>query len=215
MLLAGRNKDTNKKSELNIDDNGNLKIDESGKLTEIKTSIDTLYNYTINNDLRYFRSQGKCYTTSFNYVGTAETQKMLSLWNPVGSGKILYLYRLNAQFDNDGASDYATRLILYGTSTQPTAGTLQTPINLSLGNNNLSSVEARTGYTHGGNFVITHLLTADEPGATQNVNIEYKEYIQIPEGMGIFTILYMTTSTNKMRAMNSLYYIETSSNVPS
>ena len=73
IVLTGRNSTTNKKSVINVDDNGKLKLDESGKLTEIKTSIDTLYNYTINNDLRFFRSQGQCYTTSFNYVGTGAT----------------------------------------------------------------------------------------------------------------------------------------------
>lgn len=40
-LLTGRNSSTNKKSVLNIDDNGKLKLDESGKITNIETNIST------------------------------------------------------------------------------------------------------------------------------------------------------------------------------
>jgi len=213
-MLSGRNHNNNKVEHLNIDDNGRLKIDESGKLTDINTNINTLYNYTINNDLRYLRSQGKCFTTSYNYVSTAKTLNMLSLWNPLGSGKKLYVYRIGAQFDNDGNADYATRVILYGTSVQPTGGNLQTPRNLSLGNNNTSSAEARNTFSHGANYVISNLMTADEPGLNLYNTFEYPEYIEIAEGHGIFTILYANTSTNKLRAMNTFYFIESSSTIP-
>jgi len=213
-LIQGINKTTNKQTILNIDDDGNLKIDESGKLTDINTNINTLYNYTINNDLRYLRSQGKCFSITYNYVSTATSLNMLSLWNPVGSGKKLYVYRIAAQFDNDGTADFATRVILYGTSSQPTSGNLSTPRNLSLGNNTTSTAEARNGYTNGSNYVISNLMTADEPGLNLYNTFEYPEYIEIAEGNGIFTKLFANTSTNKLRAMNTFYYIESDSTIP-
>jgi hypothetical protein len=39
--IVGRNDQTNKSSVLNIDDNGKLKLDESGKLTDIELNTDT------------------------------------------------------------------------------------------------------------------------------------------------------------------------------
>ena len=216
LLLSGRNSTTNKKTVLNTDNEGQLKIDESRKINDILINISNLYNYTINNDLRYLRSQGKCFNTSYSYVGTAESRTMISLWNGTNDKK-MYIYRITCQFDNDGNNDYATRVILYSTNTEPTNGSLTTARNLQIGSNNTSSATIRQNFDYVGANVTTfaHLLTADEPGLNLYNTFDYNEYIEVLPGNGFFSQLYCNNSTNKLRVNCNFYYIETSDTIPS
>jgi len=123
-LITARNSVTNKVNVINIDDDGKLKIDESGifndtyiKLDNISNSsqsvnskvgllaFDITDNKTANQaiktdlvdrriNLQYQRSLGNCFIASDENRLTTDTQAFYSLFNPSGSGKTMYIYAI-------------------------------------------------------------------------------------------------------------------------
>lgn len=213
-LVQGINKITNKTNTLNIDDEGNLKIDESGILSQLSQTMNYLKNFTIDNDIRYLRNQGNCYMTTYGFVGTSALKTPISLWNPSGSGKTLYVYRINASIDNDASNDYATRLILYSAGAQTTGGTAGSKNNLKL-SGGASSATVLNNFSYTTKTELMVLLTGDEPtgGAVLTETFEFPECIEIAEGEGIFTIVYCNTNTTNMRVANTFFWIELDSTV--
>lgn len=208
-LVQGINNLNNKISTLNLSDSGELRIDETGLISQLSQNMLYLKNFTIDNDLRYLRSNEKCYMTTYNYVGTAELKTPISLWNPSASGKKLFLYRINIQFDNDATNDYATRAILYRALAQPTGGTNGARNNLKLGGASSSaSVLNDFSYTTKSDLMV--LTTADEPGTNSGVGTyEFPEGIEIAEGEGVFIIVYCNTNASyKLRVANTMFWVE-------
>jgi hypothetical protein len=215
MMLRGRNKATSKKEVIDIDDDGKIKIDESLGITNILNKITDIYNHTYNSDLRTIRRQGNCYVVSYNYVGTSETLNTISIWNPVGSGKYIYIYNIGVHFDTDLGNDYASRTIVYKTSSEPTGGTSATPDNMCVGSSNTSNITARINFTQVGSAtVMMHLTAADEPGSINPTNFEFKEYIEILPGNGIYIRAFAGTGSSLMRYVSHIRYAETDAQIP-
>lgn len=218
-LISGINKTTNKQSVLNLDDNGNIKLDETGALSNIETNTDTtntnLLNVvnelnTINTEgvkgnLAYLRSQGKCYVVNGTGVtGTvANDYIMLSMWNPSGSGKTLYVYGGDMSLNGSGLTSGYFQLQIKRLTTQPTGATNKTPSNLKLDVTTAPSVELKQNATISAsdNIYNSRQVNSNDSGDLdyhQNI-ILYNELVEIPPGYGL--------ALNGLRsAANNVYF---------
>jgi hypothetical protein len=266
-MFSGRNSDTNKVSVVNVDDNGKIKIDESGKLTSIDNRLFQIYgptfagqinlqnidtkmnglidiidnteatntkldtnNTSLNNietntdttntnllntitelqninvqgiksNLSYLRSQGRCYTVNGSGItgNTDNDYIMLSLWNPVGSGKTVYVYGGDFSLNGSGLTSGYFQLQIKRLTTQPT-GTAKTPSNLKLDVTTAPSVELKQNATisASNNIYNSRQVNSNDSGDLdyhQNI-ILYHEMIEIPSGYGLALNGFRSASNN-------------------
>jgi hypothetical protein len=213
-LIAGRNTDNNKVSVLNVDDEGKLKI-EPTELANIQLKLDNQYEYTYKNDLRYLRSEGKCFVASqrgykANGAQSLTETQMSALYNPSGSGKKLFIYKIHATYRNEGNLNIQNRLIL-ASFTETMTGGPDNPRTLKIGSGATSSALFRSnpGLNSSNTDKVVFLHSHDEPG--NNTNIPYytfDELIELPEGYGLQLRFEHSDDMEASKWNSAFYYIE-------
>lgn len=225
LILVGRNSTTNKKAVLNITDDGELKIDETNKITDIDnklTSIETdiettnnklqtlqdkvddmadnlknFFSYNMYNDIRYLRGNlsGRAYMLSIFFYSTADTLKIASIYNP-DSNQQLYVYKIDYQIDNDNTGDVKTSLRLLRHEGH-TGGTTQVAKNLKINSGNYSgNVEFKKELTSYTNeSSLCYLTFGDAPGAYKDTLDLKDDMIEISSGNGIGVDYNLTTNS--------------------
>jgi hypothetical protein len=223
------------------DSTNGLKIDESGALATIDTNIgimknnsstaatadgvrnaylneieddtDTLRRFTVQNDLRYLRQSAVCFMSSFANYGTASSglNHILSLWNNVGSGTSVYLYRFLNSVDNDGTSDTHTRISLRSLSAKPSGGSVNSSrcLKLSVGGSS-ASVECRAAPTTVSSSLLYYTATADAPGTIgqHQDGMEFEERIEIPPGHGVVASVHSSDAGSTFRYAATFFWFE-------
>jgi len=223
-LISGINKTNNKQNTLNIDDNGNLKLDESGALSNIETntdtantnllnvvnSIDNLYNYNYKNDLRYLRSQGKCYILSGKADITASSDAF-SILNPSGSSKKIFLYGLSGEISNVDSANYSCTfrmelITAHSGSTSMNGG------NLNFSSNNTTVV---TNYIKPTSTTTVKTILEKSINFSSNNETEYlsfdnlfNECMEIPQGYGLNFRITENTASPYIRSAIYIRYLE-------
>jgi hypothetical protein len=202
-----------------------LKIDESGTLSNIETNTDTtntnllntisavnnVLNYNKNNDLKYLRSQGKCFTIGSQFLDKSDNYYILSLFNNGTGNKNQYIYRIRYCFDNDNTGDTKSLLQIHKI-TAASGGTTMTPRNLQLGSNNTSTLDIRKANpTVSKDSDYINLVYGDAPtDSTHLQTVELPEAIEISNGNGL--AFYFNISPNSTavwaRGYVEVYYIE-------
>jgi len=243
-LITARNSVTNKINVINIDDDGKLKIDESGKLTDIElntdttntriadtnTKLDTVNSKltgidglltTIDSDtgdirtltgtsansltaletdlvdrrinLQYQRSLGKCFSIALvdSTQTTGNNFYLMTLFNPSGSGKTIYIYDLNFGANIDLLTSGSVLLQVLKLTSMPSNGSLRTPTNMHLDSTVTSSaLILRDAITVSPGDVI---YNSKQAFSSSSSDLEYIEIdlnlkddmIEIPENRGI------------------------------
>ena len=200
-MFSGRNTDNNKVSVVNVDDNGRIKIDESGKITDIETQLDTINSQGVKSNLSYLRSQGKCFTVGGTGVtGTASTDfYMLSLFNPAGSGKTVYVYAGDFSLNGSGLTAGYFQLQIKKLTTATTGGVAKVAHNLKLGQSSATIQLIQNGsVTSTDNIYSSRQVNSNDSGDVdfhQNI-ILFNEMVEIPEGYGLALNGYRSASNN-------------------
>jgi hypothetical protein len=209
VLMTGRNSETNKKTTLNTDDDGQIKIDESRKLTDIdlntfqtKAELEKINLEGIKSNLMYLRSLGKCYTVNGSGItgNTDNDYIMLSMWNASGSGKTVYVYGGDFSLNGSGLTSGYFQLQIKKLTTQPTGGSTKTPHNLKLDVETAPSVELKQNATisASNNIYNSRQVNSNNSGDLdyhQSILL-YNEMVQIPEGYGLALNGFRSASNN-------------------
>lgn len=168
-----------------INDNLN---NTNSNLNIIKNDISNLndiYIYGINKSPKFQRQSGTTYAT-FMKLSTSSSTNIISLYNPVGSGKTAYIYNLIATIAGSTTSKYAR--ITYRTTNDniSSSGSAVTDIvNLNFSLSNTTNMNIRTGVAQTSNNFYSYML--HNTGRSSYTDFQ-NEFFEIKEGIG-FTVL--------------------------
>jgi hypothetical protein len=235
-LLTGRNNVNNKVSPLNVTDLGKLRIDESLKINDIyvqsilngntldriETDTTELFKYRNKYDIKYLRSQGKCYVAGDGFFRNNITgnHSAFSFFNPSSSGRIAYIYRIKYSYDNEYNDSSTSRLLLLRiNSGTPISGSTETPHNLKFSASDASAMECRLQPTTTGlsTNAFCYLAYEDAPSSAQQGQgtLELDEHIEVSEGKGLlFNLIASSSTTHDSRFSCSIWWYELDVNNP-
>ena len=227
-LLTGRNATTNKISVINLDDDGKIKLDESNKITDIDSKLQTISNdivigntqlgalntistnlldvknYVINRSLPQLRNEGHCFVITQNFNSTNQSRNMISIANGLSSAKKIYIYRIIVSADTDSGGNFSFKGNLRVGSVS--GGTTITPQNLQIGGVG-SSMTCKTNYSYTSSTLLITLFNRDEPSALF-ADFKFDEYIELPQNQTIHLEYTNTTTSNRCFYNASIFYFE-------
>ena len=201
ICLVGINHETHKKNIIYTDDNGKIKVDESGKLTDLVNEMQTINTQGVKSNLAYLRSLGKCYVVNGSGVTGSSNNDyhMLSLYNPSGSGKTVYVYGGDFALNGSGLTSAFFQLQIKSITTRPTLGALKTAANLKLDGTAANAELLQNATVTGGtNIYNSRQVNSNDAGDLdyhQNI-ILFNEMVEIPEGYGIALNGFRSASNN-------------------
>jgi hypothetical protein len=145
-----------------------------------------------------------------NGISSGTETQMSALYNPSGSGKKLFIYKIFALYKNDGNLNGQNRLIL-ASFTETLTGSSDTPRTLKIGSGLTSSAQFRSNPSLNSSNTdkVTFLHTHDEAG--NNVAESYfyfDECIELPEGYGLQLRYEHSNDTDANRWGSAFYFVE-------
>ena len=156
----------------------NSKLDmNNNKWDTINTSIQASSDL-----LKTNRNAGKCYSVGYDSIGASNRQQMdYSIYNPIGSGKTLYIYQIFFSIVTGGIE--VSNVTISSLSSYSNPDILFTPHNVKFSSNSTSSMECFRDATLFGltRFEFFSFLTNSGPFV-----LDFQEdIIEISEGCGL------------------------------
>lgn len=145
----------------------------------------TIDGVTTNNSLRIKRAQQRCFMATMEGFSTSDTN-ILTLLNPTGSGKVCYLYNIEA-FCSATTTSATTSLLTLKRITAHSGGTDVSAQNLYLGSSTSADAETKKecSITSAADLLyLRHKIDSTVPFHFKMDDIQ-EEMIEIPEGQGI------------------------------
>lgn len=210
-LMHGFNPTTNKTSLLNIDDDGKLRLDESAKINSIYEATQYLKNFTISNDLRYLRGQGKIFICSAK-TDMNTTDYVFSFLNPSNSSKKVFIYGLSGEISNNNNVAFTLDIDVDIISAHTINVNNMNIGNLKIGDANTSSA---TAYIKPAS--VTKVATAFSKRAKFSATTDYEsiefsdlfnESMELPAGYGLAFKSTITGTANAFGCSVYIKYIE-------